>query len=184
MKIATILAITAGCALAQPHITSGEALSLPTIDVPRLLADHNIKSAEAFPDSLRMFRNANAALPVALADMGDAVFCTKQRPITDQCVAKFRTSVKKFHTEQFDLRWSYRHATEVLHAIELDILARHIAAEKERRFEFSLPEEIAVQRYLARQQEYLDRSFGAAEKQWHETWRRAEKVLDNRKFRK
>jgi hypothetical protein len=178
MKIAAIviaLIVIAACAFAQPSTA---------IDVPRVLAEHNIKAAEALPGSLKIFRDSIAELPVAIADMGNAILCTKQEPITDQCIAVFRAAVDEFHFEWYGLRWSREHAAEVLHEIELDIIAATLVAEKKNRFEFTHQEEIAVQQYLARENERLNRSFAAAEKQWWKTWHRAKKVLEDRRFKK
>ena len=170
MKTLMVVLFSAACALAQ--LTDGP-------QVPQLLAAHGIKSAAEFLRVQRTFQNAVAAIPAATAEMDQAVLCARHRS-SIPCVTDFDATIREFQAARFNLRKSYHQANDALDGIVLEIDVRSFATGKDK-LNLSLEDGFAIARYLKAIRENLDRNLVIAERQWHRTWRHAEKIVIRRR---
>jgi hypothetical protein len=170
MKIVLSAAFAAICAFAQ---TAG------TPDIPRLLAERGITSAMEFATAYEAFQNAVGAIPAAIADMDQAITCTKRAVrMTAACEdSDFGFAVKHFQAARFNLRRSHSRADDALSAMILEIIGRSFETGNGNKFVVSDEEAIAARRYLKAARESIDHDFPPAERQWQKTWWRAEKVI-------
>ena len=111
--------------------------------------------------------------------MDQAVLCARHRSSTP-CVTDFDATIREFQAARFTLRKSYHQANDALDGIVLEIDVRSFATGKDK-LNLSLEDGFAIARYLKAIRENLDRNLVIAERQWHRTWRHAEKIVIRRR---
>jgi len=160
--------VSAACALAQPVESS---------NVPQLLTNHGVKSAMEFVDFYRTFQTAARAIPAATADMEQTIPCAK-KPANAACANAegIGTAMLKFQAARFNLRKSHYQADEALSEVILEIVGRSLSTNNIDQLKLSPDEGVAVRQYLRETKADLGCNFAIAERQWHRTWRHAERT--------